>query len=316
MSDGDLKYKAEYKKIAEIKTMKLESINNEHSKLEKVYESLDEKIAPIDVKIQNLREAGHKANKLKLDLLEITKSLELKRKMQSDLRADIKEIYEGSTEQLKDELDSFKKNMEANKAKLRVSNTEYSVIQEKVEKIQVEITKNEGDSKKLLYQREEEQEWNDIRGKKVKELCEKLMISCPEDSESLENVDTIMPNIDRQISYEEQVLENMKKSHDEEMQKMQENINELIKKKTTLENGVLAKKNQEKELEAEYWKLQKDIDVGEKSLTVLSQLNATIETSGKSLEEYTQNSNLAAIKAVIVEEKKNKDALQVRFISF
>ena len=299
------------KKEADHKNLQLDIVKKNHALSEKEYETLNAKIAPIDEKIKKIAEAEHKVIQLNTERFKIVESLKLKKEQQAALRRDIKQIYEGSTEQLKSDLESFKMKMEDNQTKQRDIEKEYFLISNKIDKMQADITKNEGDSKKLIYQREQEQEWNDDRGKKVKELCEKLKISCPQDSESLENVDPIMANVNRQVAKEEKDLDQMKRSYDEEMQKMQENSDKLLEKKASLESRVSAKRNQIKELDQESEKLKKDIGVGESSMSVLNSLITTIESSEKSLEEYTQSSNLGAIRATEVEEKKKRVVLQV-----
>ncbi|XP_058812311.1 DNA repair protein RAD50 [Topomyia yanbarensis] len=310
---GDLKLLENIKSQAEMKQVQLEKADKKKGEMRTVVESLEGSLKPIFERLEQITKIERDYSKLKQQEIEYKSKINTKEDQQNSLRSKIRTLFSGTLPELEVEIRTFQQSMNSKRSELRDAESDLGTRKNQERSVQKKLQELESRRVQLITKRQQEQELNGDRGKKIIELCErmKLPVSGDYESDGLE-VEAALKAIKHGIRSEESDLQAMVKAHDEADQQAQKAIDKLREEKTKLEADFRLKGQMVTDFAREKAKTQSEITAIERSAEVLKKLVSEIEKLEKDYENQKANSNVDGMRRTLTEKKKKREELQTK----
>lgn len=232
---------------------------------------------------------------------------------QKSLSAKIKNPFDGTVQQIEREIRTFAERMNEKKQNLKEYEIDLNRIKAQEKRLLANHTDLERKRTKLIFQRQQEQDYNAERAQFVQKLADKLNVSIENGADletSNEQLTTVLAAVQTAFQREENDLKELSKSHDKIERDQQQAIDKLREQKTSIESEIVLKRKQNADLNREKIVNQQKIDEVERSAQTLTQITAELTKIDAKMEEYKQSINLDEIKVNIADKKRKRNQFQ------
>ncbi|XP_053688299.1 DNA repair protein RAD50 [Sabethes cyaneus] len=308
---GDLKLLENIKNQAELKQVQLEKAEQKKEDKRGVIESLDGSLKPIFDRLEQIAKIERDFSKLKQQEIEYTSKINTKEEQQKQLRSKIRTLFTGSLSELEVEIRTFQQSMDSKRSELHDTECDLALRKGQEKVLQNKSRDLETQRVQLISKRQQEQELNGDRAKKVEELCVRMKLPTGGDYETDSlALEGAVKAIKHGIRSEESELQAMIRSHDEADQKAQRAVDKLREEKAKLEADFRQKGQLVADFAREKAQTQSEIAVIERSAEMLKKLVSDIEKLEQEYENQKANSNIDGMRQQLVGKKNKREELQ------
>lgn len=312
MRERDLKEFHVNKSDADGKALDLQEAQLRLEKLDATNACLDEELAPIKGKLDEIRKIEIDVSKWVEERTKLKTKLENCKEQQQNLRSKIKQLQaEKSIDDLEFELQCFKEGVQVKQNNLRAKEASLSGLAKEEKDLQTKVNELKSKSGTLIYKRQQEQELMSTRAKRVQKLCLELSITV--DSQLENTSDSLEPLFDEilmKVASEEESVRDMGQQHDKQDEEYQKRIDTHRVKIAAIEAEIVAKREQIGRLKQEEQKLSREIQEIESSAQQLKSLSKELNQVDEEVKTFQEDTDLEALQSALDEQKREKSKLE------
>lgn len=232
----------------------------------------------------------------------------------TSLKKKIKQLFEGSLEELEIEISSFSSKISEKRVERR--DIEQKLHGIKMEEKGLQTKYNDTDKKRVVLQEQQqkEQDCKNKRTEKLKILCKEINIAITDDQmDSVEEITKILDNIQEVLTSEQCRISETVSQHDKEDQERQSKIDQLRVELAKLQESLTTLQKQKKAYEKESDQNEKNILQAEKSTQQLKVVTEKLKETEECYEEHLRKFNQDEFRELITNDKAVVKDLEEKF---
>lgn len=219
---------------------------------EETYKQHEVDLVPVSARITEICELERNVGQMYAEKAKLESSCDNNKRNQRSLREHIKDVFMGSESALKERLESFLSEKSTTQNRLNVAEKELQHTIKQKSDIERERTRIDREKAVLAHKRGLEQDKYAERAIKIRKLCDFLKIRVDFDLENdNDRHDGLMRSIVTALAALEDNLTELSADHDCTDAEQQQNINQLLVKRTEVESELTSKRDQLKQLTQE-----------------------------------------------------------------
>ncbi|KAK6618741.1 hypothetical protein RUM43_013132 [Polyplax serrata] len=307
-SEVELKYLRENKSMAAEKRRRIEkmriqvdSCNNEVNELNSSLEYIENKLKEINEKELNISK-NHAAKEMKKAELKAVQEI------LTELKNRIKHPYEGSDEDLKSEINSFKKQLSVRQEEVEASEIKMKQLDSQETKLSNKLMEEQGILGQLLKEDELNSERVEQRNEELIKLAAKLNIDVPPE-QTEDSIQAVIKDVMAKIMDEEDNLSKIKQLSEEEDQNYQMKIDKLREESLMLQNEVRNKEKNLKTNQDQKQKIKQELLEMDQSAGKLNALETKLTKLNKEIQNIQDSTNVEDLKISIKKYSKERNML-------
>ncbi|CAD7012324.1 unnamed protein product [Ceratitis capitata] len=253
VKEADLRLLAHLKQEMDDKSLTLKKAQEKCTAIEHECERCEEEMKPIDARLLEIRNVEYEVGKYQAKKVEIETEQKNCQEHIRALSSNIKVPFEGSREELEQEISDFGQKM-LEKRQRR------NVLDKKRKRFKNALTDLDKRRILLMQQRQKEQECISKRAEQLKELCQNLGITLTEDLEfQPESVPVVLERIENSLMNKECSIAESIAQNDKEDSERQREIDIQRVELTKVEEGIVTHEKQKNQNEKELESIMKEI---------------------------------------------------------
>ncbi|XP_054737346.1 DNA repair protein RAD50 [Anastrepha obliqua] len=314
VKEADLRLLAHLKQEMDDKSLTLKKAQEKCAAIQQECELCEEEMKPIDARLLEIRNVEYEVGKYQAQKVEIETEQKNCQEQILALNSNIKVPFEGSREELEQEISDFGQKMLEKKRRRNVLDKKLNDSKVEEKTLQKRFTDLDKRRILLMQQCQKEQECVSKRAEQLKTLCQHLEITLTEDLEfQPECVAGVLERVKHSLMDKERIISESVAQTDEEDRGRQAGIDCQRVELTKVEEGIITHEKQKKVNEKELETITKEIAEIETSARRIKTLSKNIDSLIKLMDEMNGKCNQETMRADIAENKARIVKLQEQF---
>lgn len=314
VKEADLRLLAHLKQEMDDKSLTLKKAQEKCAAIEQECDRCEEEMKPIDARLTEIRNVEYEVGKHQAKKVEIETEQKNCQEQILALSSNIKMLFEGSREELEQEISDFGQKMLEKRQRRNVLDKKLVVLRQEEKTLQKNFTDLDKKRILLMQQRQKEQECISKRAEQLKILCQQLGITLTEDLEfQIDSVPRVMEKVENSLLNKECSITESVAQTDKEDSERQLEIDTQRVELTKVEEGIVTYEKQKTLNEKELTMTTKEIAEIETSARRIKILSENIERLMKMMDEMNGKCNQETMRADIAENKTRIVKLQEQF---
>ncbi|XP_004517595.1 DNA repair protein RAD50 [Ceratitis capitata] len=314
VKEADLRLLAHLKQEMDDKSLTLKKAQEKCTAIEHECERCEEEMKPIDARLLEIRNVEYEVGKYQAKKVEIETEQKNCQEHIRALSSNIKVPFEGSREELEQEISDFGQKMLEKRQRRNVLDKKVNDLKQEEKTFQKRFTDLDKRRILLMQQRQKEQECISKRAEQLKELCQNLGITLTEDLEfQPESVPVVLERIENSLMNKECSIAESIAQNDKEDSERQREIDIQRVELTKVEEGIVTHEKQKNQNEKELESIMKEIAEIESSARRIKILSDNIDRLIKMMDEMNGKCNQETMRTDIAENKARIGKLQEQF---
>ncbi|XP_017466140.1 PREDICTED: DNA repair protein RAD50 isoform X1 [Rhagoletis zephyria] len=314
LTEADLRLLAHLKQEMDDKSLTLKKAQEKCAAIEKECERCEEEMKPIDTRLLEIRNVEYEVGKYQAQKVEVETEQKNCQEQILGLSSNIKVPFEGSREELEQEISDFAQKMLEKRQRRNVLDKKVNNLKVEEKTLQKRYTDLDKKRILLMQQRQKEQECISKRAEQLKTLCQHLGITLTDDLEfQPESVPGVLEKVENSLVNKECDIAGTVAQTDQEDRERQSEIDAQRVELTKVEEGIVAHEKQKKLNEKELEAITKEIAEIETSARRIKILSDNIDRLMKMMDEMNGKCNQETMRTDIAENKARIVKLQDQF---
>ncbi|XP_011188486.1 DNA repair protein RAD50 [Zeugodacus cucurbitae] len=314
VKETHLLFLAHLKQEMDDKSLTLKKAQEKCATIEQECERCEEEMKPIEARLLEIRNVEYDVGKHQAKKVEIETEQKNCQEQILALSSNIKVPFEGSREELEQEINDFAQKMLEKRQRRNVLDKKVDALRQEEKTLQRNYTDLDKKRILLMQQRQKEQECISKRAEQLKTLCQQLGITLTEDLEfQPESVPAVLEKVENSLLNKECSITESVAQTDKADSERQREIDTQRVELTKVEEGIVTYEKQKKLNEKELSTITKEIAEIETSAQRIKVLTENIERLIKMMDEMNGKCNQETLRADIAEKKAKIVKLQEQF---